>query len=258
MTGSTLASGSVLLAAIGPQMLLGSVAGVFVDRWDRRRTMIGANVLLGVGLLPLVAVHDAGRLWIVFPVVVYSTCVEQFFVPAEQALVPRLVDDDDLVTANALNGQSRNLARLVGAAIGGVAASAGGIALVALIDAVTFVVAAALIARIRDRRPRPTVTHDEPASLLREWREGLGLASGAAALRVVFVVAALTGLGQGVMGTLFAPYVRVDLSSLVRLERSRERRAWPGWFWPGSSGKSSGSCRSWRCRERCMSSPGST
>ncbi|MGI8613659.1 MAG: MFS transporter, partial [Nocardioidaceae bacterium] len=211
MTGSTLASGSVLLAAIGPQMLLGSVAGVFVDRWDRRRTMIGANVLLGVGLLPLLAVHDAGRLWIVFPVVVYSTCVEQFFAPAEQALVPRLVDDDDLVTANALNGQSRNLARLVGAAIGGVAASAGGIALVALIDAVTFVVAAALIARIRDRRPRPTVTHDEPASLLREWREGLGLASGAAALRVVFVVAALTGLGQGVMGTLFAPHVRVDL-----------------------------------------------
>jgi Na+/melibiose symporter-like transporter len=156
LTGSTLASGTVLLAAIAPQVLLGSVAGVYVDRWDRRRTMIAANLLLAVILLPLLAVHDASRLWIVYPVVVLSTCVEQFFYPAEQALVPHLVDAGDLITANALNGQNRNLARLVGAAIGGVAAHAGGIALVAAIDAVTFVLAAGLPGRLRpegSRRP---------------------------------------------------------------------------------------------------------
>jgi Na+/melibiose symporter-like transporter len=107
LTGSTLASGTVLLAAIAPQVLIGSIAGVYVDRWDRRRTMIAANVLLAVVLLPLLAVNDASRLWIVYPVVVLSTCVEQFFYPAEQALVPHLVDEGDLITANALNGQNR-------------------------------------------------------------------------------------------------------------------------------------------------------
>jgi Na+/melibiose symporter-like transporter len=211
LTGSTLASGSVLLAAIAPQMLLGSVAGVYVDRWDRRRTMMAANLLLAVILLPLLAVNDANQLWIVFPVVVLSTCVEQFFYPAEQALVPHLVDEDDLITANALNGQNRNLARLVGAAIGGVAAHSGGIALVAIIDAATFVVAAGLLAMIRTRPPGPSPSHDQPASVGREWRDGLALASGRPALRVILVVAALTALGEGIMGTLFAPFVRVDL-----------------------------------------------
>jgi Na+/melibiose symporter-like transporter len=174
--------------------------------------MVAANVLLAVILLPLLAVNDASRLWIVYPVVVLSTCVEQFFYPAEQALVPHLVDEGDLITANALNGQSRNLARLVGAAIGGVAAHAGGIALVAVIDAATFVVAAALLTMIRARPLRPAPNAGQPASLSREWRDGLVFASQQPALRVILVVAALTALGEGVMGTLFAPFVRVELN----------------------------------------------
>ena len=211
LTGSTLASGTVLFAAILPQVLLGSVAGVFVDRWDRRRTLIGANLLLASCLLPLLAVRDAGSLWIVFPVVIFSTCVEQFFYPAEQALVPSLVDEDDLITANAINGQNRNLARLVGAAIGGVAAHAGGIALVAVIDTATFLVAAGLVTLIRTRRTPPPATSEAPTSLREEWRNGLRLAANEPTLRVIFVVAALTALGEGIMGTLFAPYVRTDL-----------------------------------------------
>jgi Na+/melibiose symporter-like transporter len=211
LTGSTLASGTVLLAAIAPQVLIGSIAGVYVDRWDRRRTMIAANVLLAVVLLPLLAVNDASRLWIVYPVVVLSTCVEQFFYPAEQALVPHLVDEGDLITANALNGQNRNLARLVGAAIGGIAAHAGGIALVAAIDAASFMVAAGLLAMIRARPPRPSPSAEQPTSVSQEWREGLALASRHPALRVILVVAALTALGEGIMGTLFAPFVRVEL-----------------------------------------------
>jgi predicted MFS family arabinose efflux permease len=187
------------------------VAGVFVDRWDRRRTMMAANLLLAAVLLPLLAVDDAGRLWIVYPVVVLSTCIEQFFFPAEQALVPHLVAEDDLITANALNSQNRNLARLAGAAIGGVAAHAGGIALVALIDAVTFVVAAVLIALIR-ARPAVTATGEQPTTVVAQWREGLALAASEPTLRVIVVVAALTALGEGVMGTLFAPFVRVELN----------------------------------------------
>lgn len=212
LTGSTIASGSVLLAGIAPQMLLGSVAGVFVDRWDRRRTMIGANLLLAIGLLPLLAVQGESHLLIVYPVLVFSTCVEQFFVPAEQAMVPLLVPEDDLITANALNGQNRNLARLVGAALGGVAANAGGIALVAAVDAGTFLLAAALIAAIKTRTSRPAKPPDaSPNSLRQEWRDGLELASRQPVLRVVFTVIAVTALGEGIMGTLFAPYVRDDL-----------------------------------------------
>ncbi len=206
ITGSTMASGTVLLASFLPQVLLGSVAGVFVDRWDRRRTMIAANVLLALGLLPLLAFDDSGRVWIAYLVVFYESCVEQFFTPAESSLVPHLVGADDLITANALNGQNRNIARLVGAAIGGLAAGVGGVALVALVDAATFVVAAVLLSRIR---ARPVPAGQRPStSLLAEWRDGLALASREPTLRVLFAVCAITSVGEGIMGTLFAPFVR--------------------------------------------------
>src|ERR1043165_9454098 len=63
VTGSTVASALTMASAFAPQVLLGAVAGVFADRWDRRRTMIVADLLLAADLLPLLLVHDASRVW---------------------------------------------------------------------------------------------------------------------------------------------------------------------------------------------------
>jgi Na+/melibiose symporter-like transporter len=205
ITGSTMASGTVLLASFLPQVLLGSLAGVFVDRWDRRRTMIAANLLLAAGLLPLLAFDGADRVWIAYLVVLFESCVEQFFTPAASSLMPHLVAEHDLITANALNGQNRNIARLVGAAVGGVAAGVGGVALVTAVDAATFVLAAGLIVVIK-ARPRPVAT--QRPSLRDEWRAGLDLARREPTLRVLFVVAAITSVGEGIIGALAAPFVR--------------------------------------------------
>src|SRR6188472_2697967 len=65
VTGSTLASAAALLSAFVPQVLVGSIAGVFVDRWDRKRTMVVANLLLAVGLLPLLLVTGTHQIWLV-------------------------------------------------------------------------------------------------------------------------------------------------------------------------------------------------
>ena len=59
VTGSTVASALTMASSFAPQVLLGAVAGVFADRWDRRRTMIVADLLLAACLLPLLAVHDS-------------------------------------------------------------------------------------------------------------------------------------------------------------------------------------------------------
>jgi Na+/melibiose symporter-like transporter len=126
LTGSTVASALTMASSFLPQVLLGALAGVFADRWDRRRTMIVANLLLAAGLLPLLLVRGAGQVWIVFTVLLFEGIVQQFFSPAEQALLPRLVPDDKLITANAVSGQTQNLARLTGSGLGGVIAAAGG------------------------------------------------------------------------------------------------------------------------------------
>src|ERR1017187_8205564 len=91
VTGSTVASALTMASSFAPQVLLGAVAGVFADRWDRRRTMIVTDLLLAAGLLPLLLVHSAAQIWIVFAVMFAEGAIQQFFSPAEQAMVPRLV-----------------------------------------------------------------------------------------------------------------------------------------------------------------------
>ena len=215
LTNSTIVSAILLLSSFVPQVLLGSVAGIFVDRWDRRRTMVATNVLLALGLLPLLLVHDASRVWIAFVVIFWEAGIAQFFSPAEQAMLPRLVPDDRLVTANALNGQTRDLSRLVGSAVGGVVAAAGGLTAVTLVDAASFLVSAALIAAIRTSG-RVDAPADEPAAaaanrlavLRAEWIDGLRLMAHHRVLRLLAIFLLVTSAGEGIMATLFAPFVR--------------------------------------------------
>jgi predicted MFS family arabinose efflux permease len=214
LTGSTLASAAALLSAFVPQVVVGSVAGVFVDRWDRKRTMLVTNLLLALGLAPLLLVSGAGRIWLVYAVLALQSCVEVFFTPAEQAFLPLVVDDADLVAANGLNGQIRNIARLVGSGLGGVLAATGGIRAIAVADAATFVVAALLVMRIRaaGRATAATgstdVVRGRVAALVDEWRDGIHTLGASPVVRTLMLALLITSAGEGIMGTLFAPYVR--------------------------------------------------
>jgi Na+/melibiose symporter-like transporter len=241
LTGSTVTSALTMVASFLPQMLLGALAGVFADRWDRRRTMIVADLLLAAGLLPLLLVHGRGQVWIVLIVLLWESSAAQFFTPAEQAMLPSLVRDDELVTANAVSGQIQNLARLAGSGLGGVIAATGGITAVALADAASFVVSAALIALIRTnglnaaRRPawrpraraaakaaagaaaragagaRPEARRSlrrQVTALRAELGDGLRWALRHRTVRTLTVFILVTSTGEGIMSTLFAPFVR--------------------------------------------------
>jgi Na+/melibiose symporter-like transporter len=216
LTGSTLASAATLLSSFIPQVVVGSVAGVFVDRWDRKRTMVIANLVLAAGLLPLLLVSGAHRIWLVYVVLAAESIVEVFFAPAEQAMLPRVVPDEDLVAANGLNGQVSNLARLLGSGLGGVTAAVGGITAIAAADAATFLLAAFLVSRIRTSGRVAAEPSDDPtevvrgrlAGLLDEWRAGLRATWRSPVIRMLLVFTLITSTGEGIMGTLFAPYVR--------------------------------------------------
>ncbi|HEV2129151.1 MAG TPA: MFS transporter, partial [Thermomicrobiales bacterium] len=103
LTDSTLATSGMFVAGLLPALLLGSVAGVFVDRWDRKRTMIVCNLILAVILLPLLALRSADWVWIAYVVSFVRSVVSLFFRPAENAFLPRLVAEEDLLAANSLN-----------------------------------------------------------------------------------------------------------------------------------------------------------
>jgi predicted MFS family arabinose efflux permease len=220
-TGSTVASGAMVLAFLVPSIALGSVGGVFVDRWDRQRLMVVINLVLAFAVLPLLAI-DALGIWVAFVVLLVMSALDQLFNPAEGALLPNLLEnaDDDLVTANALNGLNNHLARLIGPVIGGIVVATGGLLAVTVIDAASFLVSAALIASIRTTRGR-AVRHDslehEAATawrrLVTEWRDGLRVILHHPVLRALLVFFVITRIGEGLTMTLFVPWTTDALNS---------------------------------------------
>ena len=105
-TGSVLATGAMFAAETLPRLLFGSVAGVFVDRWDRKRTMVFADLSRAVVLLPLLAVAAGGPLALVYAVAFVEATVSMFFLPAKSATIPNLVAERDLTAANSLDSLS--------------------------------------------------------------------------------------------------------------------------------------------------------
>ncbi len=223
MTGSTLAIAGVPVAFLVPSILFGSVAGVYVDRWERRRLMVVVNVILAVLLLPLLGLHALG-VWVAYLVLFSQSAVEQLFTPAEVAIVPSLLEggEEQLIAANALTGVSRHLSRLIGPAIAGVVVAIGGLSLVAILDGASFLVAAGLIFLIRYTPPQRVgpATHGVEAvalsawgRLIEEWREGLAVITRSQVLRALLVFMVITATGEGLTLTLFFPWVQDALHS---------------------------------------------
>jgi MFS family permease len=215
LTHSVLATSVMVLAGHAPSIFLGMVAGVFVDRWDRKRTMVVTNLLLALLLLPLLLVRSADRIWIVYLVGAMESAIQQFCSPAESALLPTLVGADQLVAANALNSLSSTLARLLGPALGGVVAGVWGLTGVVLADAASFALAGLLIARIivypaRSRTMGNVPPAADPRILARiwdEWIEGLHVISSDRTLTVLMGAVSIVALGEGVMAALYAVFV---------------------------------------------------
>jgi MFS family permease len=209
LTGSPAAVSAVVAAGLAGNLLFGTVAGAYVDRWDRRRVVVAVNVLQTVTVLPLLLADDPGRVWIVALVAFASSALTQFFNPAENALLPQLVPPQQLTAANSLNSLNNNLGRLIGPALGGLAVTTIGLTGAALLDAVSYAVAAVLCGLITGRyrakgaQPR--------RHLLRELAEGLSEAGRNRIVRGIFVLIAVIMVGEGMMSTLFAVFVTRSL-----------------------------------------------
>lgn len=220
LTGSIAATSGVVIAGMLPALAIGPLAGVFVDRWDRRRIMIAANVMQAAALLPLLAVRSADDVWLVYAVTATATAINQFFKPAEAALVPMLVSPDQLLAANSLGAVNNNLARLAGPAAGGLIAAAAGLPGVVAVDAATFLASAGLLLLVRgDDRAAPAASPTPAHSIAafrREFADGLRVIRGSRVLLVLVVTFTVTSIGEGIMGTLFAAYVQDAIHGGVR------------------------------------------
>jgi DHA3 family tetracycline resistance protein-like MFS transporter len=166
----------VSVAAMVPMVGLLLVGGALSDRFDRRRLMIGADLIRGaaIGLMAVLSLTGMIELWHIAVLAIFVGAGHAFFNPASTAILPVLVPDEHLPAANALSGIYRPLVfRLIGPAIAGFVIAAVGPGWAFAFDAATFLVSAVAIAAIR-ARPELRSTEDHgPRRMIADVREGL-------------------------------------------------------------------------------------
>lgn len=115
--GSSFAVAGIMIAKIIPALVFSSVIGVLVDRFDRKRTMIVCDVtraLLNLGLIVIAALGSGVQLALIYLIVLSMETASLFFWPSKNALIPSLVDEEDVTAANGLSYTTQQASMLVG------------------------------------------------------------------------------------------------------------------------------------------------
>ena len=202
LTGSATMVAWMLIVQFLPVALVSPVAGVVVDRVDRRRLMIAADILRGVLILGLLLVRRSDQVWIAYAVMALTVSATSFFEPARTATIPNITSDRELMPANALSSATWSAMLALGASIGGVVTALAGRNVAFVVNALSFLASAYFIAQTRyDSAPRP-------AAPLRGWfaltgipdlLEGLRYVRARAHVAALMFVKAGWGLAGGVL-----------------------------------------------------------
>lgn len=194
LTGSAWLLGVLAFASQIPTFLLAPIAGVMVDRWDRRRVLLATQALamLESALLAGLALGGVIRVWEIVALNVFQGLIDAFDMPVRQSLVVHMVEDRaDLPNAIALNSSIVNAARLLGPAIAGVLIAAVGEGWCFFIDAVSYgaVILSVLLMRLA---PRPRAASSR--RVLHDMADGFRYAMGFAPIRSLLLLLGLSGL----------------------------------------------------------------
>ncbi len=187
-----------------PGALLGPLLGVVIDRLGPRRALIVANAL---GFLDALALTQADSYEAVIVLALPLGLIEALASASLDALPPRLVEDRDLVQANALLGGAQDLAIVIGPVVAALVNARWGLSGAFLADAATFLVGLAVAVPLKVD-PLEAVRAAPRSSARRELREGLSLVRRTPGLRWTFGVATVTYVLWGLFGVLEPLYVR--------------------------------------------------
>lgn len=208
LTGSGRDVGLLLVARFLPSFLFGPLSGVVADRFSRQRIMIVTDILRALVVLGFLFVRRADQLWIVYVLTVCQLGLSTFFEPAKTAAIPSIVEDRELVAANAISSVTWSVMLTLGAAIGGLITGWFGTDAAFILDAASYLLSAALIASIRVQKRRKR----EPQKLtvgralgITETIEGIRYVKDRPRVLALLLVKPAWGVGGGIL-TLLAVF----------------------------------------------------
>src|SRR5271168_3467770 len=162
LTGRASSVALALVLQVLPQTLVGPTAGVVNDRLRRKHVMIAADLVRVVVVLAMLLVRSSSMVWLVYPLLLAETIMAAFFEPARSAVIPNIAAKGEVLIANTLSSATWSVNLLIGASVGGVVAAFFGRDTVFILNALSFLATAILIAGMRFAEP-----HAESAAPLR-------------------------------------------------------------------------------------------
>jgi MFS family permease len=210
LTGSALLLGLVGFAGQIVSFALGPVAGVFVERVDRRKLLVWTQAAAAVQSLALAWLTLAGviTIWEIIALTTFQGLINALDTPGRHTFLVQMVEEpNDLANAIAINSSMANGARLIGPAIAGVLIAAVGEGWCFLIDGVSYfpVIASLLMMHIR-----PVTLRRQAASMIEEIREGWDYIRRFRPIRTVLLLFSLTSL-MGYPYTVLLPVFAGDI-----------------------------------------------
>ncbi len=206
VTGSALAVGLTLMVTAIPSLVVGLLAGVYVDRHDRKKILIWTCLIQAVivGAIAFVLGIDALAIPGLYALLLLNAGVKQFFDPAHESLIPEMASDEELAAANSFLSIASFGSTAIGFAGAGILASID-LRVAFVIDSISFVVCAILIA-LMGRYPMPMPEGEASVKVIVDnLKSGLGALFGIQVLRSLFFVGALMFFSFGLWNVLLLP-----------------------------------------------------
>ncbi len=151
LTGKASSVALALVLQVLPHTLLGPLAGMVNDRFSRRKVMIVTDLLRMVIVACMLLVRSRGYVWVIYPLLFLETVMVAFFEPARNAVIPNVVDEQDVIVANTLSSATWSFDLAIGSMLGGIVAAWLGRDAVFAINSLSFAVSALLISRMTFR-----------------------------------------------------------------------------------------------------------
>jgi MFS transporter, DHA3 family, macrolide efflux protein len=212
LTHSAFDVGIVVSGTILPGVLLGPILGVYIDRWDRRRTLLATNLLQGAVVAALSGIILAGEttLSLVFLIVLMLGAGSNVVRVATGAYVPSVVPVEDLPPANSLLSVGGSMNQIVGLSLGGIFVALFGVTLPIEYDALSFFGAAVLLALIPASAAAPRAA-EAVVGFRAELAEGLAFIRQNRFMVEIIVIGVIVNFFGNGLFAILAPYTEFVL-----------------------------------------------
>ncbi len=208
-TGSGLVVSAVMLSRAIPAALAGPVAGVVLDRWDRKRIMIASDLIRAVVALAFILTLRYREAWLLYVLSALLMFASPFFTSGRAAILPTIANQEELQAANSLTQTTQWATLTAGTLLGGLSTARLGYHWAFILNAVSFLFSAAALSRLDAGRAsfrarRTELAESDPVQPWREYKEGLHHLCSVPLLLGIGLISVGWALGGGAAQILFA------------------------------------------------------